>query len=415
MEISKIYRKKIIAKNIYQFIVDVYHSGKWVELLSFILWEIKFKFFTREHQILKFTSKNSLRVLTMNSKRQEIKSNDFEISQSDVKWTLIFIDNSQNLWGCVFHDESTLLQLSPKGRMIKSFKFVDKIKGVYVNKIGGVFCCAGGVLYKSVNTNKSFTEVLKFSTPHSYFLQDAFAETPNGELFIGEYANVIEDKKWKFVGYIYRSLDNGNTWKKIDFLKKAGINKHVHILKWSNVISGLILTDGDNKKNIWVNMSNIQFEHSSSSPKLGWKKLNKYHIQKGGYTGIAELNDKIIFGSDYAGGTNFLISTSDMIKFDEKVIPDPYRRAIFNRIAIRRNKKNEYEIWSVISFKHSKRIRSLVMLSTDSGKTWKKIIEYDGTQFEIRMISNSREISKELYLLIKDKNKNMVTTMFIHS
>src|SRR5690606_27128769 len=158
------------------------------------------------------------------------------------------------------------IQLSAKGIMLNFFKFNGNIKGLYINKKGYVFCCIKGVLFKSHDGNQSFAEVLRLSTSESFFLKDAFTETPNGELFIGEYANIVADRRWKFVGYIYHSIDNGNSWRKIDFLKKAGINKHVHILHWSNIINGLILTDGDNQKNIWINKSKTKFDTPSSDP-----------------------------------------------------------------------------------------------------------------------------------------------------
>ncbi|MCF7560368.1 hypothetical protein L3X39_06915 [Sabulilitoribacter multivorans] len=416
MTISEIFGKKITVQKALQFISDIYYSGKLVELSSFIVWEIKYLlFFYRNSQILKFNGANPLRFFTRKDKLLEIKSESFEISKSDIDWVLVFIDDSQNLWGNIINNESTLFQFSPEGILINSFELKDKISGIYINKKNSVFCCAAGILYKLSENKKLLREVLKLSTCDSYFLQDAFTETPKGELFIGEYANIFENKKWKFVGYIYHSIDNGDTWNKIDFFKKTGVNKHIHILKWSNVVNGLIMTDGDNQKNIWLNKSNKYFNRLSSTPELGWKKLNKYHIQKGGYTGIAELNNKILFGTDYNGGTNFLISTKDMICFDKKVIPNPYRRSTFNRIAIRRNKLNKLEIWSNIRFKHNKKIKSLVMLSIDDGETWKKIIEYDGTQFEIDIISNSRKVITEIYLLIKDKKEESFTTLLINS
>ncbi len=415
MEISKIFKGNITAKRIFKFIADLYRYDKIRELLSFIVWEFQYIFLYRKHQLLPFIDTTPLSVLSQIDKQAKIKSDSFEISQSIVNWSLVFIDSSQNYWGTKYDDESTLYRCTAEGETIASFKFKGTVLGVYISKTDSIFCCANGILYKSSEDKKSFKEVLKFSTSDSYFLIDAFTESPTGELFVAEYANIFENKKWKFVGYIYYSLNNGDSWKKTDFLKKAGINKHVHLLKWSNIINGLILTDGDNQKNIWMNLSKTQFEKPALSPKSGWKKLNRYHIQKGGYTGFAELDDKIIFGSDYNGGTNFLISTKDMIKFEEKVIPNPYRRAIFKRIAIRINEKNEYEIWAVIQFKHSRKIKSLIMLSMDSGKTWKRIIEYDGTRFRVLMISNSRQIAKELYLLIIEKNKNIATTMYIHS
>lgn len=416
MELSRIFNSKLTINRILLFMSGLYHSGKITELSSFIVWELKYVCsLFRKHQILEFIDSTPLMILKEFDEALKIESDNFRISRSIINWSLVFIDSSKDYWGTLHKDTSTLYHYSAEGELVKSFKLEGEILGIYISKANNVFCCAGGILYKLAAGETSFTEVMAFSSSQSYFREEAFTESPEGELFIGEYANIFNGKKWEFVGYIYHSMDEGSTWRKIDFLKKEGINKHIHILKWSKVINGLILTDGDNQKNIWINTSIRQFADASLSLNSGWKKLNRNHIEKGGHTGIVELNDKILFGSDYNGGTNFLISTSDMIHFDEKVLPNPYRRAIFKRMKIRINENNDLEVWSVIEFRHSSRVKSLVMMSTDAGNTWNKIIEYDGTQFEVFIMSDSLEIARELYLIIIDENQKTAKTIYVHS
>jgi len=96
--------------------------------------------------------------------------------------------------------------------MVRSFKFNGKIKGIYVNIIGHIFCSSGGVLHKSDNDQLPFIKELELDTTVCHWRQRAFTETSNGELFLGEFANVFIKKRNKFVGYIYRSIYDLNTW-----------------------------------------------------------------------------------------------------------------------------------------------------------------------------------------------------------
>ena len=244
-------------------------------------------------------------------------------------------------------------------------------------------------------------------------MKDAFTETPSGELFIGEYANIWKNNDWVFVGYLYHSKDNGDNWEILDFLKHQNVNKHIHIIKWSNIINGLILSEGDNKKRIWFTKSNTNLNTTSNISEDGWKKVNKYHIQKGGHTALVELNEEIIFGSDYMGGTNFLISTKNMLQFNEKIVPNPHRRCLFRRMIVRINKDGQSEIWTNLNFEYGGGVKCLIMVSIDSGKTWRKVIQYNGRQFKARIISYSNHITKELYILLVNNKENTSTTLQI--
>jgi hypothetical protein len=58
-----------------------------------------------------------------------------------------------------------------------------------------------------------------------------------------------------------------------------------------------------------------------------------------------------------------------MKKFTIKVIPNPYKRGTFQRIIVRKHTNSNPEIWANIRFKSSDKIKSLIMLSVDFGKT----------------------------------------------
>ena len=413
-ELSVIFKRKKSFRNIIQFLSKLYYSEKLVELFSFLVWEINYRVSYYSKNTLKFTSEDSLLTINDCDSLEGLITEKFLISPCHYNWYLVYIDGSQNIWGCTFEQKAVLNLLSPDEKLIATFQFEHDINGLFIDSLNNVFCCSHGILFKG-SEHVDFKRVLTFSTTESRFRKDAFTEDSNQRLFIGEYANIVEGKRWKFVGYIYYSVDGGDSWSRTDFLKTVGVNKHVHILKWSKLIDGLVMTDGDNQKNIWVNKSDCYDKRFSDTSKTGWKKVNKNHLQKGGYTAIAESNDMLLLGTDYNGGTNFLAVTSNMLDFKFRVIPNPYRRAPFDRILVRLNAKNELEIWSSIVFWNSKSAKSLLMVSYDHGLTWRKVIEYDGSQLNLKLISMSNRITKKIYLILEDRNGLKAKAMRIHS
>lgn len=407
-----IYNRKKTPRSIFEFLIKLYYSEKIEELLSFFVWEIKYRLKLFGHrQKLKLDGHLGLYI---KAGFDGLKTSDFAISKSKYNWVFFYLDGQGCCWGSTFEAKSTLINLSSGGVVQHRFAFENRIEGLYIDSHVNIFCCAGGTLYKKGALENDFVEVLKFSTPESRFRKEAFAEDGRGNLFVGEYANIFENKRWKFVGYVYYSFDSGDTWFRTDFLKKAGVNKHVHIIKWSRVVNGLVLTDGDNQKNIWINRSDSCFDKIAMDDTLGWKKLNKVHIQKGGYTAVVETRNEILFGTDYNGGTNFLVSTKDMERFSSQVVPNPYRRAVFDRIVLRKNRKEKIEMWCSIVFGNSNRVRSLLIMSNDMGRSWKKILEYDGTKMDLRIISMSNKLSDKVYFTLKSRNGEEATAMQIH-
>ena len=357
-----------------------------------------------------FIDPNPLYELKSITQRVNIISSTYKINNSKYNWSYS-VENCSSLWGCLFEDQTKLYQFKSRKKLVECYRFDNKITGLYIDSLNNIYACVKGIIYKSKDNGYTFRKVLKLSTNNSYFLKDAFTETPRGELFVGEYANIWKENNWVFVGYLYHSKDNGDNWEVLDFLKYQNVNKHIHIIKWSNIINGLILSEGDNKKRIWFTRSDTNLNTTSNTSEDGWKKVNKYHIQKGGHTSMVELNGEILFGSDYMGGTNFLISTKDMLQFNEKVVPNPHRRCLFRRMMVRINQDDKSEIWANLNFEYGGGVKCLIMVSIDSGRTWEKVIQYNGKQFKARIISYSNHTAEELYILFVNNKDNTSTTL----
>jgi hypothetical protein len=127
----------------------------------------------------------------------------------------------------------------------------------------------------------------------------------------------------------------------------------------------------------------------------------------GGYTSIVETEEKILFGTDYQGGTNFVVETRDCQKYDKKIVPDPYRRSPIMNMVQRRS-KNGNEIWAYLPYSTSK-TKSLLMVTTNGGESWNKVIEYNSSTHKVWLVSASSEPADELYFSLEDlKNGDRV-------
>jgi hypothetical protein len=157
-----------------------------------------------------------------------------------------------------------------------------------------------------------------------------------------------------------------------------------------------MVADGDNYKRLWLANSLNGSDHENSQ----WELITKFHIQMGGYTAVVESNGKVVFGTDYQGGTNFLVETVDGKKFTKKIIPDPYRRSPIDNMVVRKSKAGE-EIWANLPFSTAN-TKCLLMYTANNGKSWNKVFEYDRSTHTVWLINSSTEISDELYISVEE-------------
>ncbi len=394
-----------ILINFFPLITDIYKSGKLTELVSFAIWEFlhTFKIYKKE-DYLRFCDKSPL-VLKKNSDISKLNfdNEDFSITRVE-NWKVLFIDKKGDIYATLADDPKTLYKKEKNSTIKKVYSFKDIINSIFVTKKGVVLVCSCGNLYRSDDKAKSFEKILKLSNPQnpeSYiFHSNGFTEDENGAVFIGEYGNVAKDGAWMNVANIYKSQDDAKSWQKSDFLKKKGVNKHIHMIKYSKILKRVFLTDGDNLKKLWISEKEGDFDIDKE-----WKLVNRFHIQMGGYTSMCESLDKIYLGTDYLGGTNFLVATKDLKRFEKKVIPDPYRRSPIMNLKKLDSKKSS--IWAILHNPISSKTRCVLIYKKEGQDCWRRVLEYDGTVHEIQLNSDTNSKQKSIFFALTDKRKNI--------
>ncbi len=399
-------------KYCWNFLIDVYRVGKLREILSFVLWEINHRchFYKVGRQYIKFTAGTPLSI-TVDGFRAtgEVIRSPFLAAQGlcfqsvAIDWKYCCQTADGILWGCCFsHANALYCSHDQSQSAVLVCEFEHPITSLFISQRNILFVCSNGVIYKSDNEGKSFRTVLQLSTPISYFLfNNGMTELPDHTLMIGEYGSIWHGKTWQNLAFLYYSFDGGETWIMSDFLMEQGVNKHIHLVKYCAHLDAVFLTDGDNKKQVWVNKSLTHFNKQMNWRTDGWHLINKYHHQTGGYMSMAETGTTVLLGSDYLGGTNFIVRTSDGKRFKKLVLPDPYRRSPIMNMVARQSAFGD-EIWAVSYSCLSGKAKSLLMCTNDSGKNWARVIEFDGTTHEVRLVSSSVNSSDELYISITE-------------
>src|SRR3989304_4422371 len=402
---SVLFERKV--KNPFSFARDIYRYGKFRELVSFIVWELshRLRLFPKQ-EYLKFSNSEALTFENESLKSSDLsekidrffRSRGLSIIRSDHNWKILFINNNKEIFGCLYPDDRDLYKSMDNGKSaIFVNRFPEAVKSIFISSQNTIFVCVKGSVYKSSDRGHSFRKTLDLGSSESFFRHNnEMTETPDGTLIIGEYGNVWDKNGWRKLAYLYSSSDNGETWETSDFLIKGGTNKHVHLVKYSRLFNKIFMADGDNYKKLWV--SDALNSSDLTNPNK-WKPVNRFHIQMGGYTSVVESDEKILFGTDYQGGTNFIVETRDGEKFDKRIVPDPYRRSPIGNM-VQRKSKTGNEIWAILPFSTA-HTKCLLMYTGDGGRSWNKAIAYNGATHKVWLLSSSNEIADELYFSIK--------------
>ena len=410
---SLLFEKKV--GNPFLFAHDVYKSGKLRELSSFVVWELfhRLRLFPKK-QYLKFNSNEvisldnlgRLKDTELNKKIDRLfSSRGLNVTKSDHNWKLLFINKNQDIFGCLYPDDRELYKSTDQGQSITFVKkFPERIKSIFISSQNTIFVCVKGAVYKSSDNGNSFKKSLDLGSSISFFRHNnEMTETPDNTLIIGEYGNIWENG-WRKLAYLYFSSDEGETWGTSDFLIKKGTNKHVHLVKYSKLFNKVFMADGDNYKKLWVSdaLNSADLQEADN-----WTPVNRFHIQMGGYTSVIEDEEKIVFGTDYQGGTNFFVETRDGKTFTKRIVPDPYRRSPIDNMVQRRS-KNGNEIWANLPYSTANS-KCLLMYTADGGESWNKVVEYSRATHKVWLLISANEMANDLYFSIENlKNKERV-------
>lgn len=409
---STLFEKKGM-KRIFSFVQDVYQFGKLREITSFAVWEIlhKFGLFPKKdylvfdkREAIKLNGKSPLGTQFDAATTQFFASNGLRAVKSELNWKLLYFHNGE-IFGCLYPDDCDLYKSVDEGKTaVFVNRFPESIKSIFVSSQNTIIICLKGSLYRSSDLGKTFEKTLDLGSHISFFrFNNAITETPNKVLMAGEYGNILDKTGWRKLAYIYISSDDGKTWKTSDFLIQMGANKHVHIVKYSRVLNKVMVADGDNYKRLWLSSS----LNGSDPENPHWELVTKFHIQMGGYTAVVESDGKVLFGTDYQGGTNFIVETTDGKKYTKRIIPDPYRRSPIDNMVLRKSKTGE-EIWANLPFSTAN-TKCLLMYTADNGKSWNRVFEYNRSTHTVWLINSSTNTSDELYFSVEDlSSKNRV-------
>ena len=402
--------EKKVHKNPFAFFKDIWLYGKLPELISFVIWETlhELKLYPRRS----YLAFNPGPVFRLNGEKMGSLEFHHQIAHffqdlnlclvgSLHNWKYIFLHSNGELYGCLSSNDHDLYKSTDNGKSVVFLhRFPQPIKSMFISSQGTIFVCVKGAIYQSGDNGLTFRKTLTLGSSESFFRHNnAMTETPQGLLVIAEYGNVWEGDRWQKLAYLYASADNGESWECSDFLIKQGANKHIHLVKYSRLLEQLIMADGDNYKRFWVSEG-----ISPSIREVKWKLANRFHFQMGGYTSGVETGDKLLLGTDYQGGTNFLVVTDDGKRFSKKIIPDPYRRSPIDNMILRASKRGA-EIWANLPYSTAK-TKCLLMFSRDGGKRWNKVIEYDRSTHTVWLLNASNNLTNEdsklLYISIEN-------------
>ncbi|PQA60912.1 beta propeller repeat protein [Siphonobacter curvatus] len=373
--------------------------------MSFIVWEVAHVLkLNRRKKYLAFSSRTPHTVIEEGiiQRTSDPESLLHELEETSADWLFCLITPSLEYW-CVSQREKHQLYHKTAGatqaKVVSTFD--EEIKSLYITQANVILIASGGCIFRSNNQGISFQRVLQLSSPISWFLfNNGIAELPSGELFIGEYGSIWQQTRWQSLAYFYHSKDQGLTWQQIRSLHERGVNKHVHVLKYSTLLQSLIMTDGDNHKKLWINSSLSCYDQLNRFKRnQGWKMVTHLHLFKGGYTSMLDGSKRMFLGSDYMGGTNFLVSTTDGKRYQSLIIPDPYRRCpIMNMTYLKT--ATHTEIWASLFCGIGRSTKCLIMYTDDDGLNWHKFLEYDGSRYAIHLISHTEAQTGYLYLSV---------------
>lgn len=404
---SALFKKKGVNK-LYIFVQDVYRSGKLREIISFIVWEIfhRVGLFPKKNYLvfnqqaaIKLQGEKVASLAFSENVARYLGSQGLDAQKCEHNWKLLTSNGAGEIFGCLYPNDRDLYKSVDQGKSVTFVhRFQERVKAIFISSQNTIFVCVRGSVYKSSDDGASFKRVLDLGSTESFFrFNNAMTETPDKRLLIAEYGNIWDKTAWRKLAYLYGSEDGGETWKTSDYLIQQGTNKHIHLIKYSKLLNKLLMADGDNYKKFWLSapVDSFVFEN----PK--WTPVNRFHIQMGGYTSVVESAGKIFLGTDYQGGTNFIVETTDGKNYTKKVVPDPYRRSPIDNMVLRKAKTGT-EIWANLPFSTGNS-QCLLMYSNDQGQSWHKVFEYSRATHTVWLLNSAHEeAAEEIYISVEN-------------
>jgi hypothetical protein len=303
-----------------------------------------------------------------------LRLGNFSVVESATRWFIIAESADGTIFGASYDRPHVLqradnLSSAPTGL----FEFNKPIFCVFISGSNRIVVATKGVVYLSRNGGSHFDPVLQLSDDDSTVWHNhGIDETPRG-LVIGEYANIIASgtwNYWKSVAYLYLSHDDGESWRRFDYLVRNGA-KHIHLVKYSRRFDRLLITDGDKRKqSYWVGLIDKMKPQDFKEARFDSFALG------GGHTAFAETENATLLGTDYRIAPNSIICLRSSEESSARMLPRPYRHSpVLNMIRIKYHA-------GTITFANiygglCHRCQNALIYSDDDGDSWYRLIEFD--------------------------------------
>lgn len=185
---------------------------------------------------------------------------------------------------------------------------------------GRLYFFVEGSLFSLREGEEVCSEALTLTSVESTVLDQGIATDPHGTLVVGEYLHDLMEESG---AYVYVRRAGHDRWDMIDTLARRA-DKHCHIAVFDPAAGLFYVTCGDSRKmlaTLAVNGNGSRLDIVSDSAG-----------KTGGYLCAAPLDGGLLCGTDYTGGTNFLVLVRGGRIRCKEVLRGRYRRCVVTSI-----------------------------------------------------------------------------------
>jgi hypothetical protein len=202
------------------------------------------------------------------------------------------------------------------------------VRQIEVNGNLSNFVCIGeriyfvvdGALFSVTEDGEVRNENLSLSSTASTVLDQGIAADPGGAIVVAEYKH---DALGKSGAYLYVLRPGKSQWETVDALA-LHVDKHCHIVVSDPGSRIFYVACGDSRKMLAV--------LDITGPQSVIRIVSAGAAKTGGYLCAAPWQGGLMCGTDYTGGTNFLVLVRDSRIVSKEALRSPFRRSVVTSI-----------------------------------------------------------------------------------
>jgi hypothetical protein len=212
-----------------------------------------------------------------------------------------------------------------KRNLVRSLE-VDGFLSNFAPLAGRVYFVVDGELYSVAAESDVRKENLRFSTKESTVLDQGIARDDDGNLVVVEYKLDMSGVSGALL-YVLRAGDA--QWTTIDTLARR-VDKHCHIVFFDPASQIFYVTCGDNRKIL----ATLDLKGQEANLQIVSDGAGK----TGGYLSAVPWEGGFLCGTDYTGGTNFLVLIRGGRIVRKEVLRNPFRRSVVTSMVAARHR-----------------------------------------------------------------------------